>query len=203
MKRTCLLLPFTDGVDMDVLEHAVLLAKGYDAILVPLALIHVPEGQKPRGARLEHIQQAKDFLEAVRQKAVKYAVPIELREVFTGNVVQSIGIVAQQAGCDGLLLFVRGRNSMLLSDSEIECIIKMDVCTFYIVHLPAKENKGLSHVVREYLFNWLPGRLGRSGRQKREETRVPIQETYAVQAEQNEEVSFQGTFVELKEPVKR
>src|SRR5438067_3265471 len=109
MKTTRLLLPFTYGVNMDAIEHAVLLAKGCSATLVPVSLIYIPEGPpvqgrapclgdryptlrfargqayRARGARLEHIQQSKDFLEATKYKAMRYGVPIERFEVFTSD----------------------------------------------------------------------------------------------------------------------
>ena len=94
MRTIRLLLPFTHGVDMCALDHAMRLAKGCNAILVPLALIYVPEDGRTKGARLEHIQQTKDFLEAVKHKAARYDVPIERLEVFTSDVAQSIRVVA-------------------------------------------------------------------------------------------------------------
>ena len=111
MKRINLLLPFTHGVDMCAIEQALLLAKGRQATLVPLALIHVPEERRAKGARLEHVQQSKDFLEAVKHKAARYAVPIERFEVITSDVVQSINTIAGDRECEGILLFAIGRAS--------------------------------------------------------------------------------------------
>src|SRR5215831_8293416 len=90
MKTLRFLLPFVHGVDLYAIEQAILLAKGHEATLVPLALIYVPEEHHARGARLEQIQQSKDFLESVKFKAARYAVPLERMEVFTSNIVQSI-----------------------------------------------------------------------------------------------------------------
>lgn len=58
-------LPFTFGVDMGGIDCAVSLAESAGATLVPVSLIPAP----PEGARLELIQQSKDFLEAVQNKA--------------------------------------------------------------------------------------------------------------------------------------
>ena len=41
MKQPRFLLPFVHGVDMPAIEQAILLTKGHEAILVPLALIYV------------------------------------------------------------------------------------------------------------------------------------------------------------------
>jgi hypothetical protein len=85
-ETTRLLLPFTHGVEMDTLEVAVLLAASHHATLVPLSLVLEPR-TRGKGARLEHIQQSKDFLEGVHQ----------LR-------------------CDGVVLALRGRNGSLLRE---------------------------------------------------------------------------------------
>src|SRR5947199_264086 len=87
--------------DTILLVYAVLLAKGRNATLVPLALVSVPDTRRPGEARLEHIQQAKDFLEAVQYKAAKHDVSIERFEVFTSDAVQSADVLVQQLGCDG------------------------------------------------------------------------------------------------------
>src|SRR2546427_1029655 len=110
MTTTRLLLPFTYGIEMDVLEYAVLLAKQCQATLVPLALLAVPAGRWSKGVRLEQVQQAKDFLEAVRHKAERHAVPLERFEVVTSDVVQSISVLMQQLACDGMVLAERGQD---------------------------------------------------------------------------------------------
>ena len=86
MKNSRFLLPFVHGVDMRAIEQAILLAKGHEAILVPLVLIYVPEERRAKGARLEYIQQSRDFLEAIKFKAARYDVPIERLEVYTSDI---------------------------------------------------------------------------------------------------------------------
>ena len=105
---TRLLLPFTHGVNMYAIEQAILLAKSLEATLIPLSVIHVPQEGRSRGARLEHIQQSKDFLEAVKYKAARYGVPVERFEVFTADIVQSINIVANEGYLFFLLSVDRG-----------------------------------------------------------------------------------------------
>src|SRR5260370_774174 len=75
MKTPRWLLPFTHGVDTAAIEYAVRLAESAGATLVPVSLISAP----PKGARLEHIQQSKDFLEAVQHKAERFQVPVGTR----------------------------------------------------------------------------------------------------------------------------
>jgi len=104
---------------MSAIEAAVMLAVSYRATLVPLSLILVPRTRE-KGARLEQVQQSKDFLEAVRFKALQRGVSLERFEVFTSNVFQSIAVLIQQLGCDGIVLVLRGRNGSLLDTETIE-----------------------------------------------------------------------------------
>ena len=124
IKTTRLLLPFTHGVEMETIEASVLLAASHHATLVPLSLILSPRARE-RGARLEHIQQSKDFLEAVQQKALRHGVPLERFEVFTGDVLQSISVLVHQLRCDGVVLALRGRNGSLLGTETIEQLMAM------------------------------------------------------------------------------
>lgn len=162
MKTIRLLLPFTHGVDMEALDFAVLLAKDRQATLIPLALVHVSDTQRCTGARLEHIQQAKDFLEATQHKAAKHDVSIERFEVFTSDTVQSTDVVVQQLGCDGIVLFARGSNNVLLSTDEARRLMEKIACMFYIVRLPVKRRAGWLQWLGEYLPGWITGRRSRT-----------------------------------------
>jgi hypothetical protein len=162
MKTTRLLLPFTHGVDMEALEVAVLLAKSHEATLIPLALVHVPDQRRSTGARLEHIQQAKDFLEAAQHKAMRHNVSIERFEVFTSDAAQSTDVLVQQLECDGILLFARGSDSMLLSTDEARRLREKIACMCYIVRLPAKRRAGVLQLLREYLPGWITGQWKRA-----------------------------------------
>jgi hypothetical protein len=158
---TRLLLPFTHGVNILAIEQAILLAKSLDATLIPLAVIHVPQERRAKGARLEHIQQSKDFLEAVKYKAARYDVPVERFEVFTSDNVHSINIVAREQMCEGILLFLRGKNSVLLQEDEIKRLLKTAVSKLFVLHMQSINNKGSAQTFRERLANWL-SRRGRS-----------------------------------------
>ena len=65
------LFPFTHGVDMRAIDTVVRLAGDEGVTLVAISLIAVPPERWSQGARLEHIQQSKDFLEAVKWKAIR------------------------------------------------------------------------------------------------------------------------------------
>src|SRR5205823_3326329 len=139
MKATRLLLPFVHGVDKLVIEQAILLAKSHQAVLVPLVLIHVPEEPRKKGVRLEYLQQSKDFLETVRQKADWYSVQIEMLEVFTSDVVHSINLVASEMECEGILLFVSQRGGILLHLNDIKSLIELPARKLYVLRLPTNE----------------------------------------------------------------
>jgi hypothetical protein len=141
MKATRLLLPFTHGIEMDVLEYAVLLAQSHSVTLVALALIYVPERKWSQGARLEHIQQSKDFLEAVRVVVARHGVPVERFEVSTSDVVRSINILVQQLACDGIVLFVRGGDGILLRADEIKRLMEKGDSKLYLMPLPSQKRK--------------------------------------------------------------
>ncbi len=162
-KTTRLLLPFMHGVEMDTIEAAVLLAASHQATLVSLSLIAVPQ-VRGKGTRLEHIQQSKDFLEAVRHKAVRHQVPLEHFEVFTGNMVQSMLALVHQLGCNGILLVLRGRNGSLLSTEMIEELMAMRPCPLYLIYLPSKEFSWVSRL-RERFSHWWSGHHQRADEQ--------------------------------------
>jgi hypothetical protein len=191
MKTTRLLLPFTHGVDMDALEYGVLLARNHHATLVPLALLAVPEKRRSKGVRLEQVQQAKDFLEAVRHKAERHVVSVERFEVVTGDVVQSIAVLTQQVDCNGIILVVRGQDGVLLQADEIERLMEQVACTYYLIHLPARRKARIFHLLED-----LSNRL--FGRQKREGRRFLAPWAAQEQAEQIRERPIYSTVADLE-----
>lgn len=158
MKKTRLLLPFVHGIDVCAIEQALLMAKGLEATLVPLSLIYVPERRRARGARLEHVQQSKDFLEAVKHKAARYAVPVERLEVITSDIVQSINLVANEMDCEGILLFKGRKDGILLQVNEIKRLVEMPVCKLYIMHLQTEERESIAQRLRQRFSPLLIGR---------------------------------------------
>jgi len=152
------LLPFAHGVDMGAIEQAVRLAKGHDAVLVPLSLISV---QNERNClRLESIQQSKDFLEAAKHKASAYDVSIEPFEVFTQNVKQTINLLASEMECDGIVLFLGGKRGILLPASVIKHLLETANCKLYIMRLQSGENTLLIKLLRERFARRFSGRHG-------------------------------------------
>ena len=163
MKTTRFLLPFVHGVDKFAIEHAILLAKSHQAVLVPLVLIHLTEERRKKGVRLEYLQQSKDFLETVRQKADWYSVQIERLEGLTSDVVQSINLVASEMECEGILLFVSQKGGILLQLHEIKRLMEMPVRKLYITRLPTNERVSFVQKLRRRFSDWLNGRSKRQG----------------------------------------
>jgi len=169
MQTTRFLLPFVHGVDKFAIEQAILLAKSHQATLVPLVLIHVPEECRKKGVRLEYLQQSKDFLETVKQKADWYSVQIERLEVFTSDVVQSINLVASEMECVGILLFVNHKGGILLQFHEIKHLMEMPVHKLYVLRLPTHERMDFAHELRRQFSDWLNGRSKRKGEPMQEQ----------------------------------
>jgi len=134
---------------MDTLEAAVLLAASHHATLVPLSLVPVSQA-RGKGARLEHIQQSKDFLEAAQQKALQHRVPLERFEAFTGDAVQSITILVEQLACDGMILALRGRSGSLLSARMIERLMAIGPGPLYVIYLPSKAPSWVSRLIERF-----------------------------------------------------
>ena len=164
IKTTRLLLPFAHGVEMETLEAAVQLAASHHATLVPLSLISVPQA-RGKGARLEHIQQSKDFLEATQQKALRHRVALERFEAFTSDVVRSIAALVPRLACDGMILVLRGRSGSLLNTQMIEQVMAMAPCPLYLIYLPSKEPSWVARLRERFSNMW----AGRGQRQRMEE----------------------------------
>lgn len=149
-----LLLPFTQGVHEHALEYAVLLAKNRHAVLVPCSLIYVP--RNARGARLESIQQSKDFQALVQSKASKYGVALEAREVYTSNVIASIQCMTQAMDSNSIILFVCNGDGVLLSTNEVKHILTLVPGQHHVIRLQRNASH-LSLNPFKHIARMLPG----------------------------------------------
>jgi hypothetical protein len=152
------LLPFTYGVDMRAIDSVVRFAESAGATLVPVSLISVPDERRSRGARLEHIQQSKDFLEAVQFKAARLRVPVERYEVFTGDVLQSIALLVHDLRCDSIFLVTTGKEDVLLHAHELKRLLEEPPASLVLMRLPARTGRTQTLVSR--FLPWLRGLLG-------------------------------------------
>jgi len=149
------LLPFTFGVDMQALDAALALAQKGGATLVALSLIAVPVGKRSRRVRLEYIQQSQDFLETIKYRAARFAIPVERHEVYTDNVLESLETLPPQLGCDGIILLSRGKQALLLNNEEMQRILSTVPVPLMLVHLSGRTGQGgISHIVARFA-SWL------------------------------------------------
>lgn len=152
------LLPFTHGVDMGAIDSVVRFAQSAGATLVPVTLIAVPHERRSRGVRLEHIQQSKDFLEAVQFKAARLEVPVERYEVFTGDVLKSIALLVQDLRCDSIVLVTSEQQEMLLLASELKRLLMEPPAPLVLMRLPTRAGRTQTPVSR--FLPWLRGLWG-------------------------------------------
>jgi len=136
---TRLLLPFTHGIEVSAITAALALAQRFDATLVVLSLIHLPQAPD-RGPRWEDIQQSNDFLEFVHHKAARSGVPVERVEIYTRNPVSGIRALAQEMVCVGIVLVVRRGAGVLLATNEVKQLLEDKSMPLHIVRLPVKDS---------------------------------------------------------------
>ena len=154
------LLPFTHGVDMGAIDSVVRFAQSAGATLVPVTVIAVPHERRSRGVRLEHIQQSKDFLEAVQFKAARLEVPVERYEVFTGDVLQSIALLVQDLRCDSIVLVTSEQQEMLLLASELKRLLMEPPAPLVLMRLPTRAGRTQTPQVVSRFLLWLRGLWG-------------------------------------------
>jgi hypothetical protein len=155
MKEQRWLLPFTHGVNMQAIDYAVSLAQNARARLVAVSLVSVPQEPRSSGARLEHIQQSKDFLEAVKWKAARYKVPVERYEVFTGNVLQSITLLVYNQDCDSIILVTSEKKDVLLEANEVKRLLEAPPVSLVLIRLPAKVEQLSARQLGARFLSWL------------------------------------------------
>jgi universal stress protein family protein len=142
-----LLLPFTHGIDGSAITYALSLAQHRQATLVLLSLQR-PHGRSGKQAvRWEDIQQAADLLVFTQQKAARMGVSLQHVELRTPHPVQSIRAFAREMDCEGILLFVRRGEGVLLSTHEVKQLLEDLQDPLYVANLPVS-NPWLS------LFGW-------------------------------------------------
>lgn len=143
MTITRLLLPFTGSIHALALDYAIQLAQQRQATLVPLALIRIKPG---KAARLEHLQQAQDFLELTHWKARRQHVPVEQARIYTSNVARSIEAITGEMNCEAVILFLNDAKDILLEAAVIQELMDHTACNAHLVLLPnRRERRPLLH----------------------------------------------------------
>ena len=149
------LLPFTFGVDMRAIDYLVSLAKNNGATLIPVTLVSVPNNTRSGGARLEHIQQSKDFLEAVKYKSARLQVPVERYEVFTGDVMHSITTLVHEMHCDGIVMVAIERKEVLLRAHELKQLLVEPPAPLVLIRLSAHAQEVRAFYLGTRFLSWL------------------------------------------------
>lgn len=141
------LLPFTHAVDLRAIDLAIRVAAHSAATLVALSLLAPRSGQREQRIRLEQIQESKDFLEAVRWKARRHQVTVELHEVFTDDIPGTIAAQVHDLDCECILLMGRGgrmpRGSpdALLSGEEVKHLFLHPPASLLLLTLPVADER--------------------------------------------------------------
>lgn len=157
MKTTRWLLPFTSGVDMQAIDAVVRLAEGGGATLVAVSLISTRDASSKKDVRLEKIMQSKDFLEAVKWKALRLGVPLEEYEVYTVDALQSIATQAQELYCDAIVLVSQGEREALLSGYLLKRLLERPPIRLLVLRLSAEtEHAPRGHFATRILA-WMQG----------------------------------------------
>lgn len=148
MKTSRWLLPFTCAVDMRAIEAVVHLAAESGITLVAVSLIKAPGMPRTCGARLEDIQQSKDFLEVVLHKANRAGVPVERHEVFTVDALNSISMLTSELHCDAIVLVSRGKREALVHAYLLKCLLEEPPAALLLLRMLARREGGQSLLAR-------------------------------------------------------
>lgn len=149
------LLPFTQGVDMQAIDAVVSLAKGSGITLVAVSLVSAPDKPGSRGVRLEHIQQSKDFLEAVKWKAIRLGASLERHEVFTVDVMQSLTTLTHELQCDTIVLVSHSQREVLLHAHQLKRLLENPPASLLVLRLSTQTERQPAGGLRERVLAWL------------------------------------------------
>ena len=141
VQPTRLLLPFTHGVDMQAINLAIDFAAQLHACLVLLVLY--PVENKDQAPRLDFMQQAQDYFEAVSHRAARRGggVRVERYEVVAHDVASATISLAYAKGCANILLCLREGRGVLLQTHEIKAVCEQPGPAVYVMQLPARSRK--------------------------------------------------------------
>jgi hypothetical protein len=167
---------------MSAIDSVVRLAESAGATLLPVSFISAP----PRGARLEHIQQSKDFLEAVQHKAARFQVRMERYEVFTANVQQSITTLVHDMRCDGIILVTNSEHTRLLQDEEVKHLLIQPPAALVLIRLSPAVGLTPAPRLSASFLSWLRGLWERQDATQMQDEAMPaVEEPLWIRTEQH------------------
>lgn len=155
------LVPFTWGVDMQAIDSVARLAEGGGATLVAVSLISRPDKPGRSGPRLEHTQQSKDFLEAIKWKADGLGVALERHEVITVDIIQSVATIARELHCDAIVLVSRGEREALLRGYQLKHLLVEPPVALLVLRLAVRTRRQPAGNLGARVLAWLRQRRGR------------------------------------------
>ncbi len=141
MEQNRYLLPFTCDVDIQAIRSALVLAKVHNAKLVALVLLPLSQQQSPDNVRLEHLQQAQDFLSVLETQAAIQAVPVELHTDYTYDISESISYYRKQLGCQRVLISYEGERAHFLQPHEALCLRETKTHPIHVLYAQPKPTK--------------------------------------------------------------
>ncbi len=139
MEAPRFLLPFTHGIHIQAIEQTMRLAQSRNATIVLVSLIPLPVKRPQQGARLEHIQQARDMQRTLAKLAHRHHVTVEMHESFTTHTVNSVIELTAQLHCDTVILVLQDQKAVLLHTPEAQQLLEKHDAPFFIIHLPPKQ----------------------------------------------------------------
>ncbi len=140
MKAVRFLLPFTHGINIQAIEQVMRLAQSRNATIVCASLIPLPVKHPKQGARLEHIQQARDMQRTMIKLAQRYHITLEMHECFSSTIVKSIIELTASLHCESVVLVLRDQKALLLRTADTQQLLKEHEAPFFIIHLPPKQS---------------------------------------------------------------
>lgn len=157
------LLPCTHAVDVQAIDAALQAAEQCAATLVVLSLVapFQERWEKPgqdasfqntQQLRLEQLQEAQDFLEAVRWKAHHYQVMVESHQVFTQDVPTSIAAQCKELGCQSIILMRQSTRQILLSAQSVKHLLLQPPAALLVLTLPTvtKQERRFPRVLHHF-----------------------------------------------------
>lgn len=161
---------------MRAIDAVVRLAESGGATLVAVSLISTRNTSSKNDVRLEKIMQSKDFLEAVRWKALRLRVPLEEYEVYTVDTLQSIVTQAQELYCDAIVLVSQGEREALLSGYLLKRLLECPPTRLLVLRLSAQTEPAPRGHLASRIQAWMQRLLWQSNGLEDEvtEPQVPI-----------------------------
>lgn len=152
-----LLLPFSYGVHTKAIDHVLFFVKAAQATLVVVTFIPFSAEVNAGNARLERIEQARDFQETVAFKAVVSHIDVEFYETYTSDIPASVVWWAKEQRCDGIVLISDRDDFHFFLSDEAEQVRRIgEVPLYRLQMLPQKKtqsNQSLFSQVRSLLSN--------------------------------------------------